>query len=203
VARPTKNDALCGQLVDAATELIETRGLEALSAREIATACNVSPGTLYNYFENIEAIVSEVRRQLMVALEAELALAQGDEAHDVLRDRACRYEQFAGSRPQLWSLALQSAKAPGPQDLNPMTILVQTLKPALATFCTGKPQKLAADGLAAMLHALTAVATNGKHGAIIERQPEGLAAALLDTIVAGLRAQSKTGRATKQRRLKA
>ncbi len=57
-------------IVQAATEIIQQDGLEGLSAREIATRINYSPGTLYNVFENLDDLLLTIEARLLDQVRA-------------------------------------------------------------------------------------------------------------------------------------
>ena len=61
MARPqTDLDAGRQRLVDLAIALIEERGSSAMTIAEIAARANMSPASLYRYFESKEALVEAV-----------------------------------------------------------------------------------------------------------------------------------------------
>lgn len=46
------------RLLDEAREVLLAKGLDALSVRDVAAACNVAAGTVYNYFSSKEELVA-------------------------------------------------------------------------------------------------------------------------------------------------
>jgi AcrR family transcriptional regulator len=44
------------RILDAAAEILEERGYEGVSTNRIAAAAEISPGSLYQYFPNKDAI---------------------------------------------------------------------------------------------------------------------------------------------------
>jgi AcrR family transcriptional regulator len=76
-------------IVDAARVLIVRRGLEATTTNAIAERAGVSIGSLYQYFEGRDAIVTELlRRHVQQALELIFAVAEGpfdDDLEGVVR----------------------------------------------------------------------------------------------------------------------
>ena len=92
----------------AATELIERDGLAGLSAREIARRIGYSPGTLYNVFENLDALVLTIEARLLDRLAArlgELPHQETPEARVLALARA--YLAFTHENPKLWNLLFE------------------------------------------------------------------------------------------------
>lgn len=62
-------------ILDATAKLLASEGLARLSARKVARAAGVAPGTIYHHFRNIESIVAELRREHELTLRAAIAAA--------------------------------------------------------------------------------------------------------------------------------
>lgn len=60
VARPSKRLERRAQLVQAALELIQERGFDALSIRDLADRAEVSTATVHYYFEDLDGLLTEV-----------------------------------------------------------------------------------------------------------------------------------------------
>lgn len=52
-----KNEKLQQGILEKANEIIQASGLDSLNMRTLANNCNVALGTLYNYYQNKDAIV--------------------------------------------------------------------------------------------------------------------------------------------------
>lgn len=59
-----KNPAIRKQIVQQAKTTLEQSGPEALNIRTIASECGISTGTVYNYFENKQAILFALTEDL-------------------------------------------------------------------------------------------------------------------------------------------
>ena len=60
-------------LIDSAVQLIETRGLDAVSVREVAKMAGVSPGAPFRHFATRTALLTGVAEQAMDRLEEAIA----------------------------------------------------------------------------------------------------------------------------------
>ena len=87
----------------AARKIVETRGIEALTARSVADAIGYSPGTLYNVFDNFEALIVRLNGSTLDKLHDELSaiLRTGRPAQD-LRALLAAYLGFQEAHPNLW-----------------------------------------------------------------------------------------------------
>lgn len=76
------------RIQDAALELFYERGFQATTMREIALACGLTPGALYNHFSSKDQLLGsmlvDIHRKLESTLEAALASA-GDDPREQLR----------------------------------------------------------------------------------------------------------------------
>jgi AcrR family transcriptional regulator len=71
-ARQTQKAATRQRVLDAARELFSTQGYEAATVRQIATLAGVSVGSVFNAFANKAEILSEVMKERLDSLYAEL-----------------------------------------------------------------------------------------------------------------------------------
>src|SRR5690606_32482962 len=101
-------------ILKAATEIIETDGLAGLSAREIARRIEYSPGTLYNVFDNLYALILAIEARLLDRLAAAHsdAAANGDPNERIHRF-ADAYIAFTHENPKLWNLLFEHRLPPG------------------------------------------------------------------------------------------
>ena len=79
------------RIQDAALELFYERGFQATTMREIALACGLTPGALYNHFASKDQLLGsmlvDIHRKLRSTLEEALASA-GDDPREQLRSYA-------------------------------------------------------------------------------------------------------------------
>ncbi len=65
-------------LLEAAVALIEEKGVDVLSVREVAKRAGVSPGAPFRHFPNKTALLTAVAEQAMVRLSASVSAALGE-----------------------------------------------------------------------------------------------------------------------------
>ena len=188
----------------AAAAIIAAKGHAALTARDVASACRVSPGTIYNYFESFEEIVAGVRGQVLAELVGHLADAADPSPagpHEVVGELARRYLAFATERPHLWAMVVAIDQPAGRRRRSgphsPMHAIEDQLKRALSAYAQHEtPARLAqiARSLAAFLHAQAAVATHTKMGVAFD-QPHGFGHEFIEQLTRGLaRSRRPTGK---------
>ena len=66
-------EELCEIAMQAAERIVETDGLRALTARNVADAIGYSPGTLYNLFANLDELILQLNGRTLDALHDRLA----------------------------------------------------------------------------------------------------------------------------------
>lgn len=108
------------QLLDTARALIAAKGLRSLKVRDVATAAGCSIGTVYNEFEDFDALVVAVNRDSIRALDTALAAVMDDDPVRHLHRLAQGYLDFATAHPNLLRAMYEhrmEGDRPFPQDL--------------------------------------------------------------------------------------
>jgi len=102
------------EMVRIAEAVVGEEGLSALTARRVAVNAGVAVGTIYNIFENLGALISEVNARTMADLVAALSDVQTDRGstHDILIGFADRYMAFVRNNPHRW-MAVFEVEMPG------------------------------------------------------------------------------------------
>jgi AcrR family transcriptional regulator len=92
--------------VAAGRKLVQQQGPGALTARKVASAIGYTPGTLYNVFENIDALTAAINIESMQRFADQLQKIQTPIESAKMRIRAIAqaYLDFHQAEPQLWSL---------------------------------------------------------------------------------------------------
>jgi AcrR family transcriptional regulator len=92
-------------LLDAAAELLEQAGPEALSVRRIATAAGVAPMGVYNHFESKNGIIEALFVQGFERLsEAMAGLSEITDPAEALREGGRRYRALALAHPMMYQV---------------------------------------------------------------------------------------------------
>ncbi len=95
--------------IDAAIGLIGANGLAALSARALGQAIGYVPGTLYNHFDNLEAVAFAASLHTLDRLDAALnaSIVEDASAATTLRALGDAYVRFVSDNPKLWDALFQ------------------------------------------------------------------------------------------------
>lgn len=64
-----KKERTRAQLLEAGARLLAARGLDAVTVNDIATEASVAPGTFYNYFPAMDALLAELAEQLVQGID--------------------------------------------------------------------------------------------------------------------------------------
>jgi AcrR family transcriptional regulator len=92
-------------LLQAAADILETEGPDALSVRRIAAAARVAPMGVYNHFESKSGIVEALFVQGFQRLADALgAVSEVQDPYEALREGGRRYRQLALAHPMVYQL---------------------------------------------------------------------------------------------------
>lgn len=91
------------RIIDAATNLLERRGAEALSARKLGAALGADPTAIYRYFTGMDDIVLAVADRLIG--QAMTGFAPSPQWRNTLRDLACRVHAVYVAHPHVAQVA--------------------------------------------------------------------------------------------------
>jgi len=69
-----KKERTRGQWLDAAVRLVGVRGLDNVSINDIAAEMAVAPGTFYNFFPSLQALLEELAARVVAGLDESAAL---------------------------------------------------------------------------------------------------------------------------------
>ena len=100
-------------LLDAAAEVIEEEGLEALSLRGIAARVGVSHAAPYRHFDDKDALVAAVAEAGFTELRADIARAagRGGDGIERLTEAAVAYVDFARRRPGRYEVMFRGRRS--------------------------------------------------------------------------------------------
>jgi len=180
----------------AAERIVETGGLRALTARNVADAIGYSPGTLYNVFENLDDLILQLNahtlEMLFDALKACPVTGQPDADIDALLEA---YLRFLPNHPGLWSALFDYVRPVGADSLpdwyqikiERVLGLLETAISPLFGAGRGAPVAHAARVLWAGLHGIHSLDVSGKLGVVGEDNFRDMAKTLTRTFLRGLR----------------
>jgi AcrR family transcriptional regulator len=92
-------------LLDAADDILETDGPDALSVRRIAAAAHVAPMGVYNHFDSKNGIIDALFIQGFERLRAALdGITDIQDPYEALREGGRRYRALALAHPKVYGL---------------------------------------------------------------------------------------------------
>lgn len=103
-------DELKALIHKTATRIVSEEGLQALSTRKVAAQIGYSPGSIYNVYDTLDALISDVNRQTLSRLHAKF-IAIGKEHFPTLSLTGLvrAYLGFQSENPNLWAANIQHA----------------------------------------------------------------------------------------------
>ncbi|MBT0778346.1 MULTISPECIES: TetR/AcrR family transcriptional regulator [Paracoccus] len=193
MARPRRydHDALRTRTIEAAKLLLEEGGPAALTARALASAVKTTPGTIYNLFDSMSAVLQEVNRQALVDLAIAVDAVRETEPRERLLALAEVYVTFMLDRRAVWRALFE-----GPRISNnfPDWYLAQIdgligriTQPVAALKPKGDP-RLLAEQLLLSVHGIVALAAIDRLDLITRQKPMDLAHAAVERMIAAIRA---------------
>lgn len=178
----------------AAARILEAEGMRALTARRLAAAVGCSVGTLYNLFENADAIIAALNLETLSALGDALDAANRmAEPREAVLALAHAYLDFTTAHRSRWEAVLTFAPdTPQPALAEAAARLVARLDAALEPLCPGRESRgLAAAVLWTGLEGIVALGSRGHTAPLTPADAKTMARCLVETFLAGLAAQSK------------
>lgn len=186
------------RLVLCAEDLIATKGLDAIKARELATQMGCAVGAIYNLVADLDELVllvaQRTQRDLSATLDAaSLDMDDGVEAVDVLVGWAETYLQFACDNRLRWRALFEFRLPPGTplpvwfeQDQDAIFIRLEDRLLPLTPGITVADRKLKARVLFAAVHGIVALSLEEKIVAMPIDAVEGELAAFVRAYLRGL-----------------
>lgn len=165
---------------DAALDIVGTGGISGLTARKLASKIGYAPGTLYNLYPDMEAVIQDVNRLTLAHLSQYCLHQVTDMPFDDARIRALAngYYEFACTHRAAWQLLFRPVETPlWPDDYRQtlrelFDILAQNL-----CQCWHLDPETAKDRAILFwcgLHGITMLAQDGRLGLIGVTAPEHL-----------------------------
>ena len=151
-----KDDKKLRGICDAAIELITANGFAATSMSKIAKAADVSPATIYVYFENKEQLLNETYLLVKQELCAELlkGFKQDSSVEEAFKITWNNFYRYATENPVRFAFAEQFSNSPLVSGICQEAIM-KFFKPMLDLFERGKKEKFFKDIPLEIFHAFT------------------------------------------------
>lgn len=96
------------EIIEVALSLAADKGIRALTARELGAALGVSTRPIFTAFENMEEVLSEVRKAALAKFEEYARKAQ--EFTPVYKELGLQMVRFASEQPKLYRLLFMTEK---------------------------------------------------------------------------------------------
>jgi AcrR family transcriptional regulator len=192
-----RNDHSREQLRDmalqAAIDIINTQGLQQLSARKVATAIGYAVGSLYLLFENLDDLILQVNGMTLADLHRDVAAVRTDTPEAHLLALAQSYLNFARQHKNRWSAIFEhtpehySAPDWHQQQLKSLFGLIEA--PLRDLLPNADAAELAASARAIWggVHGICILGFTGKLDIVHAGDMEALLDHLVKTYLAGLR----------------
>ncbi len=99
-------DELKEIILSASRKIIEKEGFQNLSARRIAKAIRYTPGTLYNFFKNLDELILQINSETLDLLHEELlkAISNINNKEQVINNICKCYINFSFKHFNFWSM---------------------------------------------------------------------------------------------------
>lgn len=189
------------RIVDAALELLQEGGRDAVSTRAVSAAADVQAPTIYRHFGDMRGLLDEVAAQgFRSYLDSKAARPRADDPIDDLRDGWDLHHSFGVGNPALYGLMFGPRPGPPPPALEESYAILRGLVQRAA-----EAGRLAVGVEAAvrMIHAASVGVVITQMGLPPDRRDDGLSAdvreAVLAAVVTGRRTAKPTAPAVAQR----
>ena len=180
--------------LDSAKMIAESEGLAGLTARRIAKDAGCSVGTLYNVFDNLDALILNLNGRTFDALHGELARVEaGGDPQSAARALMEAYLRFVRDNGNLWNVVFEHvwpADFPLPDWYHEkirrlLSLIARALAPL---FPPGREamNEQAAIVLWSGLHGINSLAAGGKLGIVTAGSVTDLSESLVANFVTGL-----------------
>jgi AcrR family transcriptional regulator len=170
-------------LLEAATELVRSRGPEAVSLRELARELEVSPAAIYRHFPDRDAVLAEVGRRARGQLATRMLSAvqqvrQRDaKARSVDRFLAVgrAYITFAGDEPHMLAAAFLPIQVhtDEPEEPDPWSVLATSLDDLASVGALSPALRVGAEVIAwSAVHGFSTLRQTGAFGTSGDPEPD-------------------------------
>ncbi len=193
MARPRQYDPneMHARCVEVARQLLEQGGPEALTARALASGVGVTPGTIYNLFRNMSAVLHEVNRHTFTELAQAIDAVSVANPQERLHALAEVYLGFMLARKVVWRGLFEGPRVTESFPdwyLALIDGLIDRIAAPLAMLEPQSSPRLLAEQLFLSVHGIVALAASDRLDLVTRQDPHALAQADVDRMVAAIRA---------------
>ena len=187
------------ELIDAGEEILGKQGLDALTARAVASAVGCSVGAIYNVFDDIDGLIIAVNSRTLAKLDQKISSfvpggACGLEPEECLTGLAVAYCQFAIEHTSAWSALFEHGERISRQipdwhmdeHVHLVGHIVKSLRQLQPAISDEENWQLAGL-LFSAVHGVVSLGLQGFFLAVPQRKLEAQAALLVRATLAGLK----------------
>jgi AcrR family transcriptional regulator len=163
------HDAMQQRILLTAAAIVETQGFEKLSIRNLAHALNLSVGTIYNYFADINELTLHINGETIGWLDAAITTSITPKTKNVPRRLVDTYFDFLEKHPERWRAVFMHYPPKGfelPQwYVGIVDQAVHNVRELLSPYLAGHSKNESRDiivGLWSALHGLSMLDQQGK-----------------------------------------
>jgi len=125
-------------IMETATKLVEEKGYDNFSLRELAERLHVKPASLYNHIEGVGEINTAVGKNAVSCMNAALTLAAaGKERDEAFLSAARAYRRFALDNPELYKAIIRMPDLKNPELIKASLWSIKPLRTLVSEFGAG------------------------------------------------------------------
>lgn len=165
-------DELRTAMIDAAEQIITAQGVEALTARRLASELNIAVGTTYNVFRQMDDLIGEVNSRTIAKITSVITGVEkaGRESDELLMAYADAYIDFVTENTNTWAALFVGEIDPESEshkrNLAQTLHLFSYIEEALRTVSPNAEKAVieaSARALWASVHGMLSLVAHGRH----------------------------------------
>lgn len=130
-------------IVCAAIELVESKGLQAFSVRELAEKLHIKAASLYNHIKNMDELYTEIGYYAISELKkVQIAAIEGKQRDQAVSALADAYYQFGKRRPEIYKVILSLPMVKNDALLTAAGDIVEPIMTAMSGYNLSDEQKM-------------------------------------------------------------
>ena len=139
----TSSKKLVPTVVQAATDLLENKGVQAVTIRAVAAQAHVSPASIYNHFGDKQGILDAIAEQHFSVMVSQLREIAEQDPKTRLRQAGIVVRQLMLATPQAYELKWVTRPGPAAHDAFTQLIHIVQYGQVAGVFIKDDPRKLA------------------------------------------------------------